>query len=275
MPPSEVHDLGPMPAAAWLDPLPRPQPWTGKATRWSRLDRLSHLALATAHEALARAGGLRSDGETGLVFATAFGAHLPNELFLHGLRRLGPLGASPAMFAYTLASSAAGEVSIGLGLRGPLMVLAQGATSGLAALGEASALVDQGRAGQVLAGAADTLGRTLLLAAGAAGPQLSEGAVFFCVQAGTEGALARLAGEGQASGADALDRARAAALDRAGLTEAALRADPLRRDGDGAWPAHAILLDIIDLLSSPGLLPARVSVLDRGGHAHALCLGAP
>ena len=71
-----------------------------------------------------------------MALGTRYGSHLSNELFWRGQR--GPTGPSPALFAYTLPSAAAAEISMHFGLTGPLLTFAGGADSGLAALGAAA-----------------------------------------------------------------------------------------------------------------------------------------
>jgi len=179
--------------------------------RFARLDRLSQLSLATAAAAMARAAEAGSprpeeESQAGAALGTAFGAHLTNEQFMAGLLEEGPTGASPALFPYTLPSTAAGELSVHLGLRGPLITLANGPGSGIAALAAASEQVDQGRASWMLAGGADTLGQTLERAVEARASDMAEGAVFFVLTAQGQDALGSIAGWASATGPDAARR---------------------------------------------------------------------
>jgi hypothetical protein len=170
-------------AAGWIDPLPRPGRWLGKAARLGRMDRLSQLALLAAHQALETPGVMPPRPErAGVALGTAHGSHLSNELYWRGLRE--PDGASPSLFAYTLPSAATAEISMCFGLKGPSITLAHGAASGLAAVVSAAALIAAGAADWMIAGGAEVLSATLLAAAGdveAGGdaPPLSEGAAFF------------------------------------------------------------------------------------------------
>jgi len=199
----------------------------GKPVRFGRLDRLSQLALVAAHEALASAPPGRALAErSGLVLGTACGAHLSNELFWRGLQQ--PDAASPGLFAYTLPSSATGEISIHLGIKGPCVTLAHDTTSGLAALALAAQLIAAGSADWVLAGGADVLGVTRLRGQGAAATA-AEGAAFVLL-ARDEPARARLTGVGQAAGEDSRARAVAAALQ-----QAEVRVDELRATVDEEW----------------------------------------
>jgi 3-oxoacyl-(acyl-carrier-protein) synthase len=207
--------------------VPRPERWTGKPIRFGRLDRLSQLALVAAHGALesASAPGLAAE-RIGLVLGTACGAHLSNELFWRSLQQ--PDAASPGLFAYTLPSSAAGEISIHLGIKGPCLTLAHDTTSGLAALALGAHLLAAGSADWVLAGGVDVLGVTRLRSHGAIGTA-SEGAAFVLLTR-AETTQAALAGVGQASGEESRPRAVAAALQ-----QAELRVEELSATVDGEW----------------------------------------
>ncbi len=217
-----------------LAEIPRPGALRSRRRlRFARLDRLARLSLTTGAAALGQLGG--APDEVGVALGTAFGAHLSNERFQRGLTDEGQAGASPALFPYTLPSAAVGELSIHLGLEGPLVTLAQGPGSGLAALGAAAELLAAGQARWMLAGAADTLGETLALAAGADAGRLEEGAVFFLLSSQGEGALGRIAGWGSATGDEALMRAVKAAGPQAP------RAAVVRLEG-GVFPAHLALL---------------------------------
>lgn len=271
--PAELALSG-LPAAGWLDPLPRPERWTGKPARLGRMDRLSHLALCAAEAAVQRAGGLHAGERAALVLGTAFGAHLSNELFWRGVRAGGSKGASPAIFAYTLPSAACGELAIHFGLRGPCLTLAQGRGAGVAALAEAAALCEEGRAETVLAGAADSLGAALCARRAARVP--CEGAAFFVIAREPGAApLARLAGSGHASGEGAPARARRAACARAGLGDAhEIDGEPAALgDGLASGPLCALALALEAL---PPPLPCLLNAVDReAGTADAICLVRP
>jgi hypothetical protein len=209
-----------LPAAGWIHPMPRPG--GPRVPRFGRLDRLAQLGLLVACDAVAKAGApaLRdARPPAGVAVGTWYGSHLSNELFWRGQR--GPTGPSPAIFAYTLPSAAAAEVSMHFGLKGPSLTLTGAADSGLAAFAAAAAQVAQGSASSMLAAAADVLSPTLLCAR--AEDRLDEGAACALLDAEPAGALARLAGAGQASGAGAVESALAAALERGGLRRADLR----------------------------------------------------
>ncbi|HVO28219.1 MAG TPA: beta-ketoacyl synthase N-terminal-like domain-containing protein, partial [Candidatus Margulisiibacteriota bacterium] len=74
----------------------------------------------------------------------------------------GPTAASPRLFAYTVSSAAAGEVSIALGIKGANVTSHAGLAAGLQAIGYGFDLIRMGKADVVLAGGADALGAALV-----------------------------------------------------------------------------------------------------------------
>jgi len=250
------------------------------------------------------AAPLPADSErAGIALGTACGSHLSNELYWRGAR--GPAGPSPSIFAYTLPSAATAEASMALALKGPTLTLASGRCSGVAALIEASSSLAAGACDWMLAGAVDVLSPTLLLARegdlalhrgasggreqgdltpprGASGGReqgevLAEAAALAVLDHAREGAVARVAGAGQAHGEHAVERAVAAALERSGLAAGALRR---RADGSGGGlvlgdaQAAAPLLEAWAALAA-GELPCLVLGADARGGAAALCLVEP
>jgi Beta-ketoacyl synthase, N-terminal domain len=143
-------------SAVWTGEPQAPARWYDKPARLQRMDRLCALALVAADGALVDAGAPRLDGErTAVVFGSAYGCHATNEDYYRGLLREGPAGASPRLFAYTLPSSPAGEISIHYGIRGPATTAAPGWHAGLAALAEGVQHLRSGRADRVLVVAAE------------------------------------------------------------------------------------------------------------------------
>lgn len=217
-PPAELRADHALPEAGWLDPIPRPAQWLGRPVRFPRLDRLTRLALVSAHMAVEPlAPAILEQGPGGVALGTAFGSHLANEQFNAGLVREGAQGASPALFAYTLPSSAAGEISIHLGLKGAIITLSQGASAGLSALAAAADQVDRGEVQWMVAGGADSLSPTLVRARAEQAHLLAEGAAFLVVGKDPSPSSARVAGWSRATGQGAAQRATAQALQQAGL----------------------------------------------------------
>jgi 3-oxoacyl-[acyl-carrier-protein] synthase II len=98
----------------------------------------------------------------GLSFGTGFGCLLTNAEYYEKVVAQGPSAASPRLFAYTVSSAAAGEVSIALGIRGPNITAHMGFAAGLGAVGYGVDLIQMGKADVVLAGGADVIGPPLL-----------------------------------------------------------------------------------------------------------------
>jgi 3-oxoacyl-[acyl-carrier-protein] synthase II len=124
------------------------------------MDRLCGLALvacdgALLDGALAPAAPAWDGPRTAIVFGTAFGCHATNEEYYRGLLAGGVAGASPRLFAYTLPSSPAGEISIHYGIRGPASTVTPGLTAGAAAIAEGVRHLHSGRADRVLVAAAE------------------------------------------------------------------------------------------------------------------------
>lgn len=136
-----------------------------KRTRIGRLDRLCRLFLSTAYLAVDAAGVRVADADAervGLSFGTGLGCLLTDAEYNQKLVEQGPSAASPRLFAYTVSSAAAGEVSIALGIKGANVTSHAGLAAGLHAIGYGFDLIRMGKADVVLAGGADALGESLL-----------------------------------------------------------------------------------------------------------------
>jgi 3-oxoacyl-[acyl-carrier-protein] synthase II len=133
--------------------------------RGGRLDRLCRLFLSAAYRAIADARldiSLMDAERVGVSFGTGLGCLLTNAEYNQKLIRGGPAAASPRLFASTVSSAAAGEVSIALGIKGPNVTAHQGFAAGLGAIGYAADLIHTGKADVVVAGGADALGDALV-----------------------------------------------------------------------------------------------------------------
>lgn len=139
-----------------LDAIP-----ADKRSRIGRLDRLCRLYLAASYLAVGDAGlplDLDAGERVGLSFGTALGCLLTNAEYWDKIVEQGVAAASPRLFAYTVSSAAAGEVSIALGIRGPNVTQHVGFAAGLGAVGYGFDLIEMGRADMILAGGADANG---------------------------------------------------------------------------------------------------------------------
>jgi 3-oxoacyl-[acyl-carrier-protein] synthase II len=123
-----------------------------------RLARASQLAVVAARLALTDAslqpGQLAA---VGLVLGSHWGDFRSSEDFALGFLRRGPLGLSPLVFPNTVMNAMAAQVSIGVGVRGPMLTLNEVDVAGELAVGRAAALITAGRASVVLAGGCDEL----------------------------------------------------------------------------------------------------------------------
>ena len=209
--------------------------------RAMRAERVTQLLLAAGGRALAAAGidaATAPATRAGIVVGTAFGCFLTNAAYQRRLAAEGPAGASPRLFAATVANAAAGELAIAYRLAGPALTVSAGGASGLAALGEAVEILRAGRADVVVAGGADALGGALADWCTATGlafgtPPAEAAAVLVLERPGRVGAeLGRIAGhasgfepdpEGPAGG-EGLAGAIAAACADAGLAPRAIAA---------------------------------------------------
>lgn len=136
-----------------------------KRSRIGRLDRLCRMFLSASYLAVDSAALTIAPAQAdrvGLSFGTGLGCLLTNAEYNQKIIEQGPAAASPRLFAYTVSSAAAGEVSIALGIRGPNVTAHMGLAAGLGAVGYGFDLIQMGKADVVLAGGADVLGSALL-----------------------------------------------------------------------------------------------------------------
>jgi 3-oxoacyl-(acyl-carrier-protein) synthase len=133
--------------------------------RIGRLDRICRLFVAAAFGAADAAGldmAVEDPERIGLSFGTGLGCLLTNAEYYQKILESGLAAASPRLFAYTVSSAAAGEVSIALGIKGASVTMHAGFAAGLQAIGYGCDLIHAGKADVVLAGGADALGGALL-----------------------------------------------------------------------------------------------------------------
>ena len=158
--------------AEWVSEIPMSAVPEDKRARIGRLDRLCRFFLAASYLAADAAGLVILPGEAervGLSFGTGLGCLLTDEEYNRRVVEQGPSAASPRLFAYTVSSAAAGEVSSALGIKGPNVTAHMGLAAGLGAVGYGDDLIQMGKADVVLAGGADVIGPALLDALGAMG----------------------------------------------------------------------------------------------------------
>jgi 3-oxoacyl-[acyl-carrier-protein] synthase II len=148
------------------------------------LSRLSQLACSAA---AANARGIDGVGaeHVGVVFGSAWGSlktivEFEREAHLQGARFVDPI-----LFTETVANVPAGQVAILYGWSAFNATVSSGSASGLAAMCQAVALLQEGRGRVAVAGGGDAFDRPLLRALrrrGAAGPVGGEGACFLTIE---------------------------------------------------------------------------------------------
>ena len=123
-----------------------------------RIDHYSKLGLLGAHLALQDAGMLGTDlSRLGVVIASGYGATATTFAFLDSIIGDGDICASPTHFANSVHNSAAANISIMLGAKGPSLTVSQFDMSVPSALMSARQWFAEGRVDAVLFGAIDEL----------------------------------------------------------------------------------------------------------------------
>ncbi len=124
----------------------------------ARIDRFVQFALVAADEAVARSGFVLGEEErfrAGAAIASGMGGAVTQD---DGYRRLYGEGASrmhPFSIPRIMNSSAASQVSMRFGLKGPTMSYASACAASAHAIGEAAEMIRAGRADVMVAGGAD------------------------------------------------------------------------------------------------------------------------
>ena len=123
-----------------------------------RVDHYSKMGLLGAYLALADGGMLGSDlSRLGVVVASGYGATATTFAFLDSIIGDGDICASPTHFANSVHNSAAANISIMLGAKGPSLTVSQFDMSVPSALVSARQWLAEGRVDAVLFGAIDEL----------------------------------------------------------------------------------------------------------------------
>jgi hypothetical protein len=218
-----------------------------------RLDRYSRLALAAATAALRDAdlAPATLDGErVAIVLGSALGSYEANAQHRDLVAQEQP---SPRVFAATLPSTPVGEIAIRLGARGPLLALAQGVGSDLAALDQGRQLLLTGRAELVLAGACDALPGHLRDRY--PGAPMDQAVMYVLARHGRPRERGAILGGGAAFGEAATLRATVAATREAGLASPPARHPSDLRSALGAGALVAVCA--ADALGSATALVVR------------------
>ncbi|MGW1955708.1 beta-ketoacyl-[acyl-carrier-protein] synthase family protein [Streptomyces sp. NPDC001920] len=129
-----------------------------------RTDRFAQFALASAAEAVEDSGldlGVADTERVGVCLGSAVGASITLEeeyvvVSDHGREwEVDPRHAMPFLYQALVPSSAATELAVRFGARGPATVVSTGCTSGIDAVGHALRLIEDGEADVMIAGASD------------------------------------------------------------------------------------------------------------------------
>jgi minimal PKS ketosynthase (KS/KS alpha) len=130
-----------------------------------RMDRAAQLAVVSSREAVQDSGldlGDVDPHRIGVSFGSAVGAATSLEqeyLVLSDSGRTWQMDTrhlSPHMFDYMVPSAMVGEIAWSVGAEGPAMMISDGCTSGLDAVGHARDLITEGTVDVMVAGASDT-----------------------------------------------------------------------------------------------------------------------
>lgn len=162
-----------------------------------RADKVAKMAVLAAADALADSG-IEMLGKTGIILATAFGAHVTTFDFLDGILDHGEAQVSPTTFSSSVHNAAASYVSSALSIQGPTLTVTQFRFSFQMALQLGKAWLEEGRCEHLLLGAVDQYGDVLGYVSEQKLPSAAEGKIRpFAFRAGQvpgEGAVFFLLG---------------------------------------------------------------------------------
>ena len=123
-----------------------------------RADRFSKMTVLAAHDAMVDSSlQIEEIRETGVILATAFGAHSAIFRFMDNIIDYGELNVSPTTFAHTLHNAAASYLTSVLGCRGPTLTITQFYFVFHQALQLAYSWLLEGRVERVLVGVTDEI----------------------------------------------------------------------------------------------------------------------
>ena len=123
-----------------------------------KMDRFAQLATAATMEALEQSGLKIDEGNrdrVGVLIGTGIGGIITLLEQYDVLKERGPERVSPFLIPMMISDSAAGNLAIRIGARGPNMSLATACASGTNALGEAAEMIRRGAADVMVAGASE------------------------------------------------------------------------------------------------------------------------
>ncbi len=132
-----------------------------------KMDRFTQFAIASALEALEQSA-LKIDesnrDRTGILIGSGIGGVITTIEQYEVFKERGPERVSPFLVPMMISDSAAGNLAIRIGARGPNMSIATACASGTNALGEAAEMIRRGAADVMIAGAAEAAIHPLTMA---------------------------------------------------------------------------------------------------------------
>jgi 3-oxoacyl-[acyl-carrier-protein] synthase II len=123
-----------------------------------KMDRFTQLATTAALEAIAQSGLIINESNrdrVGILIGSGIGGILSLVEQYEVMRQRGPDRVSPFLIPMMISDSAAGNLAIRVGARGPNMSLATACASGTNALGEAAEMIRRGAADVMIAGSSE------------------------------------------------------------------------------------------------------------------------
>jgi len=129
-----------------------------EAKRLALLDRFAQFAVVAAREAVADAGFALDEAsavETAVVIGTGAGGKTTDDDAFHKLYGVGNPRVHPTVIPRLMASAAASQVTMDLGLKGPAFTISSACASASHALGQALRMIQHGDAELALAGGAE------------------------------------------------------------------------------------------------------------------------
>ncbi len=132
-----------------------------------RLDRFTHMAVAASLEAVADAGlevSAEDPQRVGIIIGSALGGIHTLLREYEVLQTQGPRRVNPFFIPAMLIDTAAGQVAIQLGVRGPNMAIVSACATGNGAIGEAAEVIRRGDAEVILAGGSEATIHPIALA---------------------------------------------------------------------------------------------------------------
>jgi len=164
---------GPLPEIAPADVFDKPYPHFGRMDKYSRIG-LTAIAFALKDAGLAEWKVKRN---IGIIASTVYGCLGTDVDYYDTVMSKKGLGASPALFSYTLPNSFLGEAAIRFGLTGKSFIVNEQVPSGLACLNMSLDSIGCGESKTMLCGVCD-LGCPPALGANS---NLPPGALFFVI----------------------------------------------------------------------------------------------